>query len=36
MCPDEAATVDDLYKVADQRLYEAKAAGNKQASAEAR
>ncbi len=27
MCPDEASTVDDLYRVADQRLYEAKAAG---------
>jgi len=26
MCPDEASTVDDLYRVADQRLYEAKAA----------
>jgi diguanylate cyclase (GGDEF)-like protein len=24
MCPDEASTVDDLYRVADQRLYEAK------------
>jgi len=24
MCPDEAATVHDLYRVADQRLYEAK------------
>jgi diguanylate cyclase (GGDEF)-like protein len=28
MCPDEASTVDDLYRVADQRLYEAKAIGN--------
>ena len=28
MCPDEAATVDDLYRVADQRLYEAKASGD--------
>jgi diguanylate cyclase (GGDEF)-like protein len=36
MCPDEAATVDDLYKVADQRLYEAKAAGAKQTTTEAR
>ena len=25
MCPDEASTVDELYRVADQRLYEAKA-----------
>src|SRR4051812_6210022 len=24
MCPDEASTVDDLYRVADQRLYESK------------
>src|SRR5207237_5538160 len=24
MCPDEASTVDDLYRFADQRLYEAK------------
>jgi GGDEF domain-containing protein len=24
MCPDEASSVDDLYRVADQRLYEAK------------
>jgi diguanylate cyclase (GGDEF)-like protein len=27
MCPDEASTVDDLYRVADLRLYESKAAG---------
>ena len=27
MCPDEASTVDDLYRFADQRLYEAKHAG---------
>jgi diguanylate cyclase (GGDEF)-like protein len=29
MCPDEASTVDDLYRFADQRLYEAKHAGKK-------
>jgi diguanylate cyclase (GGDEF)-like protein len=33
MCPDEAATVDDLYRVADQRLYESKASGNDHTSA---
>src|SRR4051812_1478247 len=27
MCPDEASSVDDLYRVADGRLYEAKAGG---------
>ncbi|HEX2384898.1 MAG TPA: GGDEF domain-containing protein [Acidimicrobiales bacterium] len=35
MCPDEAATVDELYRVADQRLYEAKANGIVHASAQA-
>jgi len=35
MCPDEAASVDDLYRVADQRLYEAKAVGNDHSSAKA-
>jgi diguanylate cyclase (GGDEF)-like protein len=35
MCPDEAATVDDLYRVADKRLYEAKAAGDDHANATA-
>ncbi|MEY2451096.1 MAG: hypothetical protein QOD92_670 [Acidimicrobiaceae bacterium] len=29
MCPDEASSVDDLYRFADQRLYEAKHAGKK-------
>lgn len=29
MAPDEASTVDELYRVADSRLYEAKAASNK-------
>ncbi len=28
MCPDDAATVHDLYRVADRRLYEAKVIGN--------
>jgi diguanylate cyclase (GGDEF)-like protein len=36
MCPDEASTVDDLYRVADQRLYESKATGNKSSDASAR
>jgi diguanylate cyclase (GGDEF)-like protein len=31
MCPDEASSVDDLYRFADQRLYEAKHAGKKRA-----
>jgi len=35
MCPDEAATVDDLYRVADQRLYGAKGIGNEHSDATA-
>jgi hypothetical protein len=36
MCPDEASTVDDLYRVADQRLYESKAATSKRNNAPSR
>jgi diguanylate cyclase (GGDEF)-like protein len=37
MCPDEASTVDDLYRVADQRLYESKAtSGGKRTNAPSR
>jgi diguanylate cyclase (GGDEF)-like protein len=36
MCPDEASTVDDLYRVADQRLYESKAATSKRSNAPSR
>jgi diguanylate cyclase (GGDEF)-like protein len=36
MCPDEASTVDDLYRVADQRLYESKAASGKRSNAPSR
>jgi diguanylate cyclase (GGDEF)-like protein len=34
MCPDEASTVDDLYRFADQRLYEAKHASQASRTAE--
>jgi diguanylate cyclase (GGDEF)-like protein len=35
MCPDDASTVDDLYRVADQRLYEAKDADRPSPTAQA-
>jgi diguanylate cyclase (GGDEF)-like protein len=34
MCPDEASSVDELYRVADQRLYESKADSKRTASAQ--
>ena len=36
MCPDEASTVDDLYRVADQRLYESKATSSNRTNAPSR